>query len=156
MRAITTKYLGPTNTRGARVKVSDPGYASRSDGTRARSMIISWDHALDGSGNFAAAARVALARWEWSGTWVGGGLDTCDTFVCCSPRGPLTVYEDAFSIPVPPDEMLAALRDLARWATSGDRTGNPYAKPEIKDALKVIARARGKAQEEWMEANADE
>jgi hypothetical protein len=97
MRAITTKYLGPTDTRGSRVKVSDPGYASKSDGTRARVVYVSWDDALDGAGNFAAAARVALQRWDWSGTWVGGSLDTADVFVCIQPRGPLAVYADGFA-----------------------------------------------------------
>jgi hypothetical protein len=145
MRAITTKYMGPTNTRGSRVKVSDPGYAL--GGGRARSITVSWDDALDPRGNFAAAAREALAKWEWDGTWIAGSLDTGDVFVCVSARGPLTVHAETLTV-----DPFAALVALAKWATTGNRTGNPYCIPEVKDALRAVAALRGMPADEYQNA----
>ena len=63
-QAIQTKFLGPTNTRGARVKaIADAG-----------SITVSWDHRLNIQDNHRAAA-VALARkFGWGDDWTGGGL----------------------------------------------------------------------------------
>ena len=44
---ITTKYLGPTNTRPARIKASSDGGVA---------LTFSYDHALDGRQNHEAAA----------------------------------------------------------------------------------------------------
>jgi hypothetical protein len=77
MRAIRTKYLGPTNNRGSRVKVIDEGYSDRP-----RTIAVPWDYALNPDENHAAAARVALRRWDWSGRWVGGGLRDGMCFAC--------------------------------------------------------------------------
>lgn len=61
-QAITTKYIGPSNVRGSRVKAScDAG-----------TVTVSWDHALNSSGNHEYAARVLLEKLGWSGEWVGG------------------------------------------------------------------------------------
>ncbi len=49
------------------------------------------------------------------------------------------------------EEMLKALRVLARWATGGDKHKNPYCYPEVKQALQTIARVRGR--KDWMDAN---
>ncbi len=46
---VFTKYLGPTNHRGGRVK------ATAQSG---RSVTVAWDHALDVGPNHEAAARV--------------------------------------------------------------------------------------------------
>lgn len=64
-QAIQTKFLGPTNTRPARVKAwADAG-----------SVTVSWDHRLSIAENHRAAAAVALAdRFNWGGEWIGGGL----------------------------------------------------------------------------------
>jgi hypothetical protein len=45
--AIVTKFLGPTNTRGSRVKATTPS---------GQSVTIDWDHALDSEGNHNRAA----------------------------------------------------------------------------------------------------
>lgn len=91
MRAIRTKYLGPTNNRPSRIKVIDEGW-----GDRSRSIVVPWDHALDVNENHKWAARVALLKWEWYGRWVGGGLRdgmcfTCDPRVRNTPTGFLEV-----------------------------------------------------------------
>lgn len=55
LQAITTKYLAPTNTRGARVKAT----------ASAGSVIIAWDHALNPVDNHYAAALALTDRMEW-------------------------------------------------------------------------------------------
>ena len=50
-QAIVTKYLGPTNTRGSRVKATAYG----------GSITVSWDHAMNARENHQAACE-ALAR----------------------------------------------------------------------------------------------
>ena len=55
MQAITTKYIGPTNSRGARVKATcDAG-----------TITISWDHALNTEGNHDAAALALVRKLGW-------------------------------------------------------------------------------------------
>jgi hypothetical protein len=77
MQAIVTKYLGPTNTRGARVKAT----AQRG------SVTVPWDYALDAPGNHRVACMAALVEWEWKGEWTGGQLpDGRYAFVCIPPR----------------------------------------------------------------------
>jgi hypothetical protein len=55
LQAITTKYLAPTNSRGARVKAT----------AAAGSITIPWDHALDPCANHYAAALALTDRMEW-------------------------------------------------------------------------------------------
>ena len=60
---LATKFFGPTNHRGARIK------ADAGDG---RSLTISYDYA---SGNrHADAARALCVKMGWTGTLVKGGL----------------------------------------------------------------------------------
>jgi hypothetical protein len=63
-QAIQTKWLGPTNRRGSRVKAwSDAG-----------SKITNWDYSLGIEGNHAAAALALARKLGWEGKWIGGGL----------------------------------------------------------------------------------
>lgn len=64
MQAIVTKFLGPTNHRGARV-------TARSETLR---LTVPWDDALDVEKNHAAAAAAFAHAHGWHGSWVGGGL----------------------------------------------------------------------------------
>lgn len=67
-QAIETKYLGPTNSRGARVKAT----------CQAKSATVSWDYALNSQGNHEAAAlalvhsMIAKGGEGWKGAWHGG------------------------------------------------------------------------------------
>ncbi len=54
-QAIVTKYLGPTNHRGSRVKAT----------AQAGSMVYSWDDALDADENHAKAATAYAESKEW-------------------------------------------------------------------------------------------
>lgn len=72
---ILTKYLGPTNTRGSRVKATSGSGVS---------VVLPWDHELDSDQNHAAAAMALCAsRWGMSPDEVtlrGGCHDGCDGF----------------------------------------------------------------------------
>lgn len=52
--AIATKFLGPTNTRGARVK------ATLYNG---KSVTLKWDHALNGGENHYRAAAQCVSKY---------------------------------------------------------------------------------------------
>jgi hypothetical protein len=70
MQAITTRFLGPTNFRGSRVKAQ----------CEAGSVIVSWDHALDPEGNHKAACAALLSKLGWhkaTTIWHGGCLPDC-------------------------------------------------------------------------------
>lgn len=83
--AIATKYLPPTNTRGARIAVwrADGPYRDDPDSIR-----VSWDHAEDIGENHRAAIAEYLERkrssgndWTTGGHWITGGTDTGQTAV---------------------------------------------------------------------------
>lgn len=80
MQAIVTKYFGPTNYRGSRVKAT----------CAAKSIIIPWDDALDVDDNHKAAAQALIDSLAWRGQWVGGGLPdgTGNCYVCVTPGLP--------------------------------------------------------------------
>jgi hypothetical protein len=63
-QAIVTKFLGPTNFRGARVKAT----------AQAGSVTIGWDDALDTDANHTAAATALANKFGWleRNTMVGG------------------------------------------------------------------------------------
>jgi|GEM_PF-2338241 hypothetical protein len=63
--AIKTKFIGPSNTRGSRVK-AETCEALRE---HRRSVTLSWDHSLDGQGNHARAAEALAKKLGWAGEW---------------------------------------------------------------------------------------
>jgi hypothetical protein len=67
-QAIVTKYLGPTNFRGGRVKAT----------AEAGSITLFWDCSLNSDANHRRAAEALAARFGWidgfNGTLHGGGL----------------------------------------------------------------------------------
>ena len=76
-QAIETRYLGPTNYRGARIVAVAP----------AGRLVISWDHELSVDENHAKAAQLFADRYNWGGSWVGGGTRTGQVFVPLAKRG---------------------------------------------------------------------
>jgi hypothetical protein len=56
LQAITTKYLAPTNTRGARIKAT----------AAAGSITIPWDYALNACENHHAAACALARKYDWT------------------------------------------------------------------------------------------
>lgn len=62
-QAIETKYLGPTNHRGGRIKAS----------AQAGSVTVSYDHALDTYDNHRMAAIALMKKVGWKGGLKGDG-----------------------------------------------------------------------------------
>jgi len=63
MKAILTKYLGPTDFRGSRIVAHDD------DGNR---VTVTYRHELNSEENHRAAADALCAKMEWTGEMVGG------------------------------------------------------------------------------------
>jgi len=63
-QAITTRYIGPTNTRGSRVKAT----------ASAGSVTLHWDDALNSEQNHNRAAEALANKFKWKGTYYGGGM----------------------------------------------------------------------------------
>ena len=65
MQAIVTKYIGPTDTKGSRIKAwCDAG-----------SITVGYSHGSHDPHDIAAAALIRKLGWNDNGqTWVGGGL----------------------------------------------------------------------------------
>lgn len=63
MKAIITKFHGPTDTRGSRYSASD------GDGNR---VTVSTDFRLSADGNHAAAALALCAKMGWGGDLIQG------------------------------------------------------------------------------------
>ena len=68
MQTIITKYLGPTNHRGSRVKARQ----SASYAGAPKSITVDWDYSLSTEQNHRAAAIAFAAKMGWEGEWVGG------------------------------------------------------------------------------------
>jgi hypothetical protein len=76
VKAITTKYHGPTNTRGSRVSASDE------DGNK---VSIPYPHELSGEPVHRAAADALLKKMKWDGQLVGGSTSNGYVFVFATP-----------------------------------------------------------------------
>lgn len=56
MQAIETKFFGPTNFKGSRIKAE----------CAAGSVTVGYDHALNLEENHIAAAKALVAKLDWS------------------------------------------------------------------------------------------
>ena len=68
-QAIITKFLGPTNSRGARIKVI----------SFSGSIIVNWDHAFSVGENHIHAANALMRKRGWDNCIFHGGLLPDDT-----------------------------------------------------------------------------
>jgi hypothetical protein len=100
MQAIQTRFLGPTNNRGARVKAYSEGFP--------RGVIVEWDYAEGIEDNHRRAVEAFVMAKEWHGLWVMGGAPGGGTvWVCIAGRG----GADRARL----DAMHASLVALAPW-----------------------------------------
>jgi hypothetical protein len=85
LQAIVTKYIGPTDTRGSRVKAT----------AAAGSVTLHWDSALNSESNHAAAAQALANKYGWRGAWYCGGMpnDSGYVFVCNGGDDPVFATE---------------------------------------------------------------
>ena len=68
MQAIQTRYLGQTNSRGARIKA----WAA------AGSITIDYPHELNGQACHRVAAEALAAKFKWDCELLGGQLENGD------------------------------------------------------------------------------
>lgn len=78
-QAIVTKYFGPGNVKGSRIKAT----------ASAGGVTVPYDHSLNTDGNHAAAAQALATKYAWVGSWVGGGMPegNGNVFVCVETDG---------------------------------------------------------------------
>jgi hypothetical protein len=72
MKAISTKYMGPTDQRGSRIKAYD------SDNNQ---VTISYPHELSGEDVYRKAAEALRDKMGWTGELIGGGTKDGYVFV---------------------------------------------------------------------------
>lgn len=94
MIAIQTKYLGPTNTRGSRIKAwTETGHR----------VTVGYPYDKREGAEAHSVAAIALARsLGWGGTLIAGGTDTGYVFVFST--------SDAFDVGLT-DEQASAIRE---------------------------------------------
>jgi len=63
-QAIVTKYFGPTNVRGSRVKAT----------AQVGSVFVGWNSAFNSEANHKAAAVALAQKHGWYGRWINAGL----------------------------------------------------------------------------------
>lgn len=80
MKAIVTKYVGPTNTRGARIVASD------GDGNKA---TVSYQYESSAEAAHKAAAVALAKKMGWSTKLCGGGIRNGYAFVFTDSCGKL-------------------------------------------------------------------
>ena len=72
MKGIITKYIGPTNYRGSRIKATD---------TDGNSITISYDHSLNHDQAYLKAAIALCNKMKWKTNLIGGGIQNGYVFV---------------------------------------------------------------------------
>jgi len=82
MKAITTKYAGPTNSRGSRIIVKAEGCPSRQYGC---------DDELNVEENHIQAAKAYRNLMGWSGEMLGGGLPDSTGYCFCFAKSHVKV-----------------------------------------------------------------
>ncbi len=94
MKAISTKYLPATNTRGSRIKAHD------SDG---HSVTIGYPHELSGAAVHAKAAVSLCLKMGWEGDLISGGTKDGYVFVFAESERFLNLTRDPrrASLPTP-------------------------------------------------------
>ena len=89
-QAIVTKYLGPTNFRGSRIKAT----------AAAGSITVHYPHALNPDKAHAFAASQLAEKFNWVGVWYAGGMPSGDgnCFVNAGDARPDKISDAAFVI----------------------------------------------------------
>jgi hypothetical protein len=83
-QAITTKYHGPTDTRGARIS------ATSESGIK---VFIPYPHELRSEEGHIKAMRALCSKLKWVGKYVGGAVKNGYVFVALLPNEIVEVTE---------------------------------------------------------------
>lgn len=102
MQAIETKYLGPTNTKGARIKAS----------AEAGHVTIPFEYGTGTDGRHDLALIALATKLGWWGVWARGGKADCtgNVYVCISRARdirtppPLCTNPLDYIVVLPPEE----------------------------------------------------
>ena len=86
MKAISTKYIGPSNTRGSRISADD------GDGNK---ITVGYRSELNSDANHAAAAVALAKKMGWTGQLVGGSTKSGYVYVWLDDRAIVTVDKTA-------------------------------------------------------------
>lgn len=70
-QGITTRYLGPTNTKGSRIKAT-ARKANPRNGGREMSLTVPYQYGSSAEEHCKAAEALAT-KLGWSGLWIAGG-----------------------------------------------------------------------------------
>lgn len=118
MQAIRTKYIGPSNSKGSRIQAK----------CEAKTIYVSYDHALNIDENHKAACDALLSAMGWNtdgyGDMVGGVFDNCHYWVF-------------------DDKRLKAIDAWVQLTRKATPTGNPWCKPEFRALVECVARSQG-------------
>lgn len=79
-QSILTKYICPTNTRGARIKAVQSGW---SDKRECNSVTIPYPDELNRDEAHVLAARKLADKLGWTGRYVGASLGAWSEFAYC-------------------------------------------------------------------------
>ena len=74
MKAIITKYIPASNTKGSRIRASAEGVPS---------IFVPYPHELSGEEVFKSAALALCAKHNWNHQLVGGGLPDQSGYAFC-------------------------------------------------------------------------
>ena len=92
MQAIETKYLGPTNTKGARIKAS----------AEAGHVTVSFEYSTSTGGAHDLALIALVTKLGWWGVWARGGkADGTGNVYVFSPFGSCISRPDSIRTPSP-------------------------------------------------------
>ena len=91
MKAITTKFHGPTNRRYSRYS------ASTCDGNR---IMVECDDELTSEQNHDRAARMLCKKMKWGGKLIGGGLGNKGNVYVFLPHDVMLAHRGRSSVDV--------------------------------------------------------
>ena len=94
MQTIMTKYMAPTNWRGAFIKAVQSGWSSDSI-KQLEKVTMAYDYALTSDENHRRAAQLLALRLNWTGTYVSGSLGALGDYDKVFVRIPHDDYEFA-------------------------------------------------------------
>lgn len=84
------------------------------------------------------SALLALYKWSTGGNRAGNPYTVPEVRAAIRALGNSAEYEYDLPSKRPAGTIAGALYDLAKWATTGDRTGNPYGKPVVRAANRAL------------------
>jgi hypothetical protein len=109
MQAIITKYLGPTNTKGSRIKAT----------CAAASVTLGYDSALNSDGNHRAAAEALCKKLGW--------VSSPNNLYTSLVQGQLPNGDNVFTfIPKEYEKAVQAICETRLAISKGWNNGNPH------------------------------